>query len=380
MNDSSLDHVDYDVLDRAKNAFITASQRTLTFAEQFGFVPDERLGASANVFSVPLNSFAESGTLHLTLLPEGLGTADDARPDDLTDSELRTFWYNIGTKTVSCMTNDAASAGMQPVLLSLYLPSSTPETVFNETFLDGFLEGVVDGCKTVGCVYFSGETPQLKNKIYPGKLDIAGAVCGLVPPGREPVDSSTVAAGDHIVFLASSGPHENGFTGFRQLAEALPEGYRTPLPSGEEYWQALNRGSILYSPIIQDILAAGIQPTNLEPISGHGWQKLMRPAQPYRYLIHHMLPVPEIFQFIQQQTNSTPEQMIDKFNYGVGYAVFVRTETEANKVVELAKRHQAQGHPIEAVVAGKVEANARREVVVEPLGVTLKGEDFALQK
>lgn len=181
---SKLDHVDYNSLDKAKNAFIEASKKTVKFAAKFGFIPNERFGASANVFELNLKPFIKAGAenLHLTLLPEGLGTADDARPDDMTEEEAISFWYNIGIKTVSVTTNDAASSGMQTILLSLYLPCSTPELVFNPAFMKGFLEGFVEGCRQVGCVYFSGETPQLKTKIYPEKLDIAGALFGLMPP------------------------------------------------------------------------------------------------------------------------------------------------------------------------------------------------------
>ena len=185
------DHVNYDALDAAKRAFIEAGKRTQEFAKDYGFIPESGFGSSANVFSLDLKPFFKAmgdGTgadsLQITLLPEGLGTSDDARPEDLTDDEATKFWYNIGIKTVAVMTNDAAASGMQTVLISLYLPSSTPELVFNPVFMKGFLDGFVEGCKQVGCVYFSGETPQLKGKIIEGKLDIAGALFGLVPAGK----------------------------------------------------------------------------------------------------------------------------------------------------------------------------------------------------
>src|ERR1700752_1888838 len=105
-----VDQVDYGVLDRAKAAFIAAGRRTLRFASRYGFVPDERLGASANVFALDLKPFLAAGVerIFVTLLPEGLGTADDARPDDLSVDESVRFWRNIGLKTVAVLTNDAA--------------------------------------------------------------------------------------------------------------------------------------------------------------------------------------------------------------------------------------------------------------------------------
>ena len=371
------DQVDYSSLDNAKNSFIEASRKTLTFAKKYGFIPDSRLGSSANIFSLNLKPYLNRNlnNLYVTLLSEGLGTADDARPRDLNNKELEIFWYNIAFKILGAITNDVASSGVQPVLISLYLPSSSPEVVFNETFRKGFLSGFVKGCKQVGCVYFSGETPQLKRKIFKNKLDIAGAVFGLLPPGKKPIDGSQIKPGDKIVFIGSSGPHENGFTPLRKLANKLKSGYRTKLASGREYWEVTNAPSVLYSPFIQSVLSAGIQPTNVEPITGHGWQKLMRSQKPLRYVIEKMLTVPEIFKFVEKENKSTPKEMVEIFNYGVGLAIYVNKQADAEKIVDLAKRKR-----LKAIVAGHIEKSEKREVFVEPLGVTLTDEDFSLKK
>lgn len=372
-----IDRIDYGALDKAKNAFIAASRKTLKFAEQFGFVPNEALGASANVFELNLQPFfkKKQQRLFVTLLPEGLGTADDARPDDLSPKELVSFWRNIGLKTVAVMTNDAAATGMQTILVSLYLPSSEPEKVFNRYFMEGFLGGFVEGCKKVRCVYFSGETPQLKTKILPGRLDIAGALFGMMPEGGSPITSENMKSGDIIVFLESSGPHENGFTTLRALANKLPHGYRTKLPSGKQYWEAINAPSKLYTPFVQALLAKGIFPTNIEPITGHGWQKLMRPSKNFTYVIEKILLVPEIFTFVRKHAGIPPAEMVKIFNYGAGYAVFLRTEADAKKAVALAAKHN-----LKACIAGYVKTSKKREVIIRPLDAILHGDSFLLKK
>ncbi len=371
---NKLDHVDYDSLDRAKNAFIEASRKTVKFAAKYGFIPDDKFGASSNVFALDLTQYLNSNNkkIYLTLVPEGLGTADDARPDDLTTEEAYRFWKNIGLKTVAVTTNDAASSGMQTILLGLYLPSSTPETIFTPEFMSGFLDGIVEGCKSVGCVYFSGETPQLKTKIYPDKLDIAGALFGLLPPGAEPL-SGNIEPGNKIVFVESSGPGENGFTSLRELATKLPEGYRTKLPSGMQYWEAINKPSILYTPLIQELLAAGVAPISAQPVTGHGWQKIMRSAKPLKYVIEKMLPVHEIFKFIESATNTPPAEMIKIFNYGVGLTLFFVNDNEAARALQIIRAHK-----LECLLAGQVEESKTREVVVNPLKTVLSSENFAL--
>jgi phosphoribosylformylglycinamidine cyclo-ligase len=374
---SGYDHVDYDTLDSAKLAFISASRKTLTFAKDFGFVADEKLGASANIFSLSLEPFIKQGLkeIQITLLPEGLGTADDARPDDLTDDELELFWYNIGIKSVAVMTNDAATAGMQTVLVGMYLPSADPERVFTKQFMKGFLSGFVDGCQSVGCVYLSGETPQLKNKIVADKLDIAGALFGVVPPGCEAIHPNNLAVGDYIVLVESSGPHENGFTTLRALAQKT--GYRAKLSDGSEFWKAMNKGSKLYTPLIQSILKKRIFLSNAENITGHGWQKIMRPLKPFRYEIEQFPTILPVFEFVKDKLGMSYQELLSVFNCGSGLALFCRDKKNADEIVSIAASLDYK-----AIVAGQVKESpsGEREVVVPSLGVTLSGEAFKLGK
>ena len=376
-NDTAVGQVDYGVLDSVKAKFIAAAQSTLNFASEFGTVPKSDLGASANVFQLNLSQFlsAQNKGIGISLISEGLGTADDARPADLNEIESKEFWYNIGIKTVACLSNDAASSALQALLLSLYLPSSTPEKVFNPLFMEGFTKGIVDGCRSIGCVYLSGETPQLKSKIYPEKLDIAGAVVALELPGSPTVNAAHFGAGNQIVFIASSGPHENGFTPIRELAGRLPEGFRSRLPSGREYWQAANAPTVLYTPLVRKILEAGIAPTGLENISGHGWQKIMRSKLPLSYRITKTLPFLEIFTFIQEHLKITTREMLEIFNCGVGFAIFVQNIEEAKKIVSIAG---ALG--LNAIQAGEIETSSTRKVVVEPWNIELGSESFLLSR
>jgi phosphoribosylformylglycinamidine cyclo-ligase len=378
MTDKSLAHVNYSVLDAAKEKFIEAARRTARFADRFGFIPGEKFGASANIFKIDLSQFIAAGArdLSVSLVPEGLGTADDARPDDLTAAELTQFWYNIGIKTVAVMTNDAASSGLQTVLIGLYLPSSTPETVFTAEFMSGFLDGFVAGCKAVGCVYLSGETPQLKTKIVPDKLDIAGALWALRPAKIKGIgEDRPFSVGDRIVLVESSGPHENGFTSLRDLAERLPQGYRSKLSDGTDYWRAINAPSMLYTGLIQALLEQGVCLTNAENITGHGWLKIMRPDKPFRYLIKNYPPILPIFEYVKEQSGIDYHKLFQIFNCGSGLALFVPDQKSVELIIDEASRRGLQ-----AVDAGVVEEATQRSVVIEPLGIELNGDLLGLKK
>jgi len=373
----TVEQVDYDVLDSVKIKCIQASKQTLSFAKKYGFVPENKLGASSNIFQLDLSAFCNLPQSHMyvTLLPEGLGTADDARPDGLSAEELTEFWHNIAIKTVSCLTNDAATSGAQPILISLYLPSSEPEKVFDQSFLNGFTDGFVEGCRTVECAWISGETPQLKGKVCEGKLDIAGAVFGMVPPGCAPIDGSALAVGNKILLIGSSGPHENGFTALRGLAPKLAEGYRTKLSDGRQFWRAINAPSKLYSPVVQRLLAEKLAVTAIENVTGHGWSKIMRSSKPLCYRIREAPKYLEVFQFIEQNSGVTRQRMHEVFNCGAGYAVFLETENDAALALEICRSMK-----YDAVVAGEVEEAETRRVVVEPYGFSLEDAHFKLKK
>lgn len=372
-----LSRVDYKSLDEAKAHFITASKKTLHFAKEYGYVFDESLGASANLFELYLRPFRKDqrDRLFLTLVPEGLGTADDARPGNITSRELTEFWRNIGIKSVAAMTNDVVSSGLQTILVSLYLPSAQPAKVFSREFLKGFLDGFIAGCKTVGCIYLSGETPQLTTKIVANKIDIAGAAVGILPAGMDLISSRNLKHGDTIVFIESSGPHENGFTTLRDLSNTLPRGYRTKLPNGMEYWKAINTPSKLYTPFIQSVMRTGMKITNVEPITGHGWLKLMRPKQNFRYVVEQMFPMLPIFEFVQKHSGMSDEALFSTFNCGTGLAIFVQREIDAKHVVQIAADHD-----LRAIVGGHVEQSKQREIYIQKRKLRLSGKVFALKK
>lgn len=370
-----MDKVDYKSLDWAKNAFIEASKATLGFAREFGFVPDDGLGASANLFILNLLPFVENfgNELAISLVTEGLGTADDSKPDDLSQAELLSFWRNIAFKTLSTLTNDAASSGLQSILVSLYLPSSTPQTVFTEEFMEGFLQGFIEACRIVGCVYISGETPQLKTKIFENHLDIAGAVFAVRVPESFPIHPDRFGEGNFIVLFQSSGPHENGFTTLRGFSQKLKNGYRTFIDEKTEFWNAINAPSILYTPLVRKILLHVNGVTGIENITGHGWQKIMRSKKPLNYVIEDMPAISPVFEFLMSQGLIDKKELFKTFNCGSGLVMFLDSEENAQKAVSIG-----ESLGLVSKIAGGIHKSDIRKVSVIPHNITLSGNEFDL--
>jgi phosphoribosylformylglycinamidine cyclo-ligase len=108
--------------------------------------------------------------------------------------------------------NDVATCGAEPLMLLDYVAASTIEL---EEVAE-LVEGAAEVCRAAGVALVGGETAELPGIYAAGQLDFAGTCVGVVD---EPLDGSTVAAGDTVIGFASAGVHANGFTLVRRVLE-----------------------------------------------------------------------------------------------------------------------------------------------------------------
>jgi phosphoribosylformylglycinamidine cyclo-ligase len=193
----------------------------------------------------------------------------------------------------------------------------------------------------------------------------------MVPPGGAAILGTGLMAGDEIVLVASTGLHANGASLARRVADRLDDRYRTPLPSGRSFGEALLDRSAIYVGLVRRLLEAGVEIHYLSHITGHGLLKLMRPRRQFTYHVTSLPEVPEVLEVLVDQAHISPAEAYSTFNMGCGFAVYCAAG-EGGAVVDAAS---AVGLP--AQVAGRVETGSRR-VVLEGIGVVLEGGDLNL--
>ncbi|HMJ04367.1 MAG TPA: AIR synthase-related protein, partial [Conexibacter sp.] len=193
----------------------------------------------------------------------------------------------------------------------------------------------------------------------------------VVPEGRSAVLGDALAPGDEIVLVASSGLHANGSSLARLLAQQLPDGYATALPSGRGFGEALLDPSVVYVRLIAGLLEAQVPVSYLSHITGHGLLKLMRPSRHLTYRIVALPPVPEVLRFLADRAGMADEEAYRTLNMGSGFAVY----TAAGSGADVARIASELGY--EALVAGVVE-DGPRQVVIEPVGVTYASDEMDL--
>jgi phosphoribosylformylglycinamidine cyclo-ligase len=155
------------------------------------------------------------------------------------------------------------------------------------------------------------------------------------------------------------------------VADKLQDGYRTVLPSGKAFGDALLHRSYLYSELVESLVDAKVPVSYLSHITGHGFLKLMRPERPFTYRIRELLGVPEILDFLVTQANMDSHAAYSTFNMGCGFAVYCAKGSGASVV------RSAERIGLAATVAGTVEAGDRR-VIIEPLNVEFGGDELHL--
>jgi len=355
--------IDYAVLDAGKRLAIDSALATSSFlSARGGRALDESRGEPAFVF--------ELGGQTLALVLEGLGTKSIIARMVGERQGINRF-RAIAYDAVAAIVNDLCCVGARPLVLNAYFATGTPEWFANHEWHRELIEGWAAACAEAGCVWGGGESPSLPELVTPADIELAGSAVGAIPPGTEAILGQELTAGDEIVLVASNGLHANGSSLARMVARELPDGFATPLESGESLGEALLTPSLIYSKLVESLLDAAVPVTYLSHITGHGFLKLMRPPHDFTYRITELLPVPEVLRFLAEQAGMSERAAYSTLNMGCGFAVYC-AQGSGEAVVDIAR-----GMGLQAVVAGVVQEGSRR-VIIEPLGIEFAGEELRL--
>lgn len=356
--------VDYTTLDAGKRAALTQAQATSRLlTRHHGRAFDATRGEPAFAFEIGGQTFA--------FVLEGLGTKSiiaSAVEDALGENRFADVAYD----TVAAIVNDLCCVGALPLVVNAYFATGSSDWYERPERHAALLEGWRRACEDAGATWGGGESPSLPELVAPTEIELAGSAIGLVPGGRPPIVGADLAHGDEIVFVDSSGLHANGSSLARMVAQELEtDGYATALPSGRALGSALLEPSRMYVGLVAALIADDLPVHYLSHITGHGLLKLMRPSHDFTYRITDLPPVPEVLDFLVNQTGMAPGAAYSTFNMGCGFAVYCAAGA-GEAVVGLAREH---GHT--ASIAGRVERGPRR-VELEPIGVVFESDDMDL--
>ena len=355
--------VDYETLDAGKREAIAAALSTSGLLEARGArALDDSRGATAFVF--------ELAGERLAFVVEGLGTKSIIAREVHERLGINRF-ADVAYDTVAAILGDLCCVGALPLVVSAYFATGSSEWYREQARASALLEGWRSACVDARCAWAGGESPSLRGLVNEREIELAGSAIGVIPRDVEPILGERLGAGDEIVLVASSGLHANGASLARLVAQGLPDGYASALPSGRSLGEALLDPSIMYAPLVASLLQRGLVPTYLSHITGHGLLKLMRSPRALTYRLSELPAVPEVLSFLVEHARLSANAAYSTFNMGAGFAVYCPAG-DGPRVLEVAA-----DLGLHAALGGVVEEGPR-QVLLEPVNIRYTGDELQL--
>lgn len=242
----------------------------------------------------------------------------------------------IGIDAVAMCVNDVLVQGAMPIFFLDYLAvgKNHPKKI------EQLVKGVADGCVLSECALIGGETAEMPDMYDENHYDIAGFCVGAVDKSKL-LNGQSIAAGQVLVGLPSSGCHSNGFSLVRKvllkdaqldLNKFYPEFNKT---LGEE----LLTPTKIYVKAIKGLLKNGVDIKGMSHITGGGFfenlPRMLKDGQGVEINVKSF-PRPKIFDLIRETGHIDEKEMYNVFNMGIGF-VMALDPKDVDHVLELLK-------------------------------------------
>jgi phosphoribosylformylglycinamidine cyclo-ligase len=261
----------------------------------------------------------------------------------------------IGVDLVNHCVNDILVQGARPLFFLDYLATGRLEPDVAEQVVDGLARA----CRDNHCALLGGETAEMPGFYGDGEYDLAGFIVGTVDHDTL-IDGRSIADGDVLIGLPSSGLHTNGYSLARRI---IFEHLRLTVEDRVDEL-AMTVGDALLVPhrsylhAVSPLVGKGAI-KGMAHITGGGiTENLPRvlPAGTAARVERAAWTVPAVFEWLQRAGQVPDEDMLRTFNMGIGL-ILVCTPALADAVLdELRTRREAP------VIIGSIERGDRRLV------------------
>jgi phosphoribosylformylglycinamidine cyclo-ligase len=261
----------------------------------------------------------------------------------------------IGIDLVAMSVNDILVQGAEPLFFLDYFACGRLDVA---TATD-VIKGVARGCELAGCALIGGETAEMPDMYAEGEYDLAGFAVGAVEKSRI-IDGRSIAPGDVLLGLASSGAHSNGYSLVRRILERARPDLQADF-HGRPLAQALLEPTRIYvKPLLA--LMQSIAVKGLAHITGGGLVDNVPRVLPSgcdALIRKSSWPQPPLFAWLQREGNVEEAEMFRVFNCGIGMVIVVAPEHADTAVGQLTAAGEQVFRIGEIVPAQGAEPQAR---------------------
>ena len=262
----------------------------------------------------------DNGFAGLVKLGDGaLAMCTDGVGSKLLLAEEMDSIHTVGIDCVAMNTNDLICVGAEPLRLVDYIALDKPD----EKLMAKIGMGLAEGCKQSNCTLSGGETAILPELVH--GFDIAGTSVGYVKQDKI-IDGTKISEGDILIGLKSSGPHSNGYTLIRKLFDG-----------DKDIGKQLVEPTRIYVKEVMNLIKQ-VEVHGIAHITGGGLDNINRINDNFQYLIDNPLPVPSVFNWLQEKGSIEDKEMYRTFNMGMGMIIIVN-KNDAEKSVSILGEH-----------------------------------------
>ena len=258
---------------------------------------------------------------------------------------------SIGRDLVNHCVNDILVQGAEPLFFFDYLATGRldPDVAVQ------IVEGLAAACRENGCALLGGETAEMPGFYADGEYDVAGFIVGVVE--REHlIDGRSIAAGDTLIGVPSSGLHTNGYSLARRISfEVAGLRHDSYVPElGSTVGEALLVPHRSYLPVVRPLLRGGAI-KGMAHITGGGiTDNLPRilPEGVHAEIDRRAWTVPPVFRWLQSRGSVPTDDMLRTFNMGIGLIIACAAEAAQGVLASLAAAGERGACRIGRIVSG----------------------------
>jgi phosphoribosylformylglycinamidine cyclo-ligase len=253
----------------------------------------------------------------------------------------------VGIDIVNHCLNDILTCGAEPLFFLDYIAMGKlkPEAI------EAIARGLASACRDADCALIGGETAEMPG-LYAGEdYDLVGFIIGVVEKEKI-IMGKTIAAGDAIIGLPSSGLHTNGYSLARKIFGETASALNKRYPElGRTVGEALLEPHRSYLKQLKPLLPII---KGLSHITGGGLIDNVPRVLPEGLGAEFNTKswtVPPIFKLIQKRGNIDRDEMFHVFNMGIGMTIicspqdvsrFTKSLPEAKIIGEVIKEDRAR--------------------------------------
>ena len=305
----------------------------------------------------------------------GFGAIFDLKAAGFDDALLVSTTDGVGTKLkLAIDTQNHRTIGIDLVAMcvnDLIVQGATP-LFFLDYYATGKLSvdtatqvvaGIAAGCKLAGCALVGGETAEMPGMYATDDYDLAGFSVGAVARANL-LPKPTLAEGDVLLGLASSGVHSNGYSLVRKIVTQSGAELAAPAPFATTHatlGEALLEPTRIYVASLLPLLNAG-KIKALSHITGGGLtENLPRvlPASLSATIDLSAWKLPPVFDWMQRTGDIPTSEMLRTFNCGLGMILVVA----ANDAAQVTEQLTAAGETVTRI--GTLTAATAERVTYE---------------